>query len=614
MLKRLTANQRCFRPITFRENSLNLVIASKNGASTKTASRNGLGKSTFVNVIAFCFGLEVDTKRDLPLGELAGWEWTLTFTNGNSEYEVSRGASKPEIVRVKGDLSGCPVTGVQEAVINEGIVTSYKIGEWREVLKWLFFDLSPQQNDTDDGNGVFPGYHVLMSHFVRQNFDDPVCATPEDKRSASELAITYLLGLDWHFLAEAKDVRRMKSEADGLMSVAKVKIDQYHTDRETLRSECDRIEQEIKAAEKALDNFDTVPQAKLVEGSLYEYAVKIAALDRQIVTKSRLLTSARETQHSKVVPTEPMVKFYEEIGLAFSEEAKKKTLDEVRRFHLKLTQNRDSLIEKQIELLELELLSLRKERDAVNARRIELAASINAKAALEDYHRRVNALNIQKEELCKKREGLELHDQGAEIREKAEKRRKELIAAAREALEKLKEKIAEEESLFRGIIERLYAGAIPPENATETTLGIEIRDKKDNFGITYRPQFWGDRSGGKNRLKCFAFDMVILNEQPWIGSNVRFMVHDSVLYDSSDSRQIANALKFVSELCERKGLQYICTINSDDISNDDFSGIFPEDELKKYVIRELDDDPSGANKFLGQNYPVKPEFPQHNPM
>lgn len=141
MLKRLTANQPCFKPIEFRESSLNLIVATKHSKSASTSSRNGLGKSTFVNVIAFCLGLEIDTRRDLPLDELKDWEWSLAFTNGKNDYEVSRGASKPETVRVKGDLSGCPVTGMREALINEGAVTSYRISEWREALKWIFLRL-----------------------------------------------------------------------------------------------------------------------------------------------------------------------------------------------------------------------------------------------------------------------------------------------------------------------------------------------------------------------------------------------------------------------------------------------------------------------------------------
>lgn len=610
MLKRLTANQDCFKPIEFKENSLNLIIATKHDKSAPTASRNGLGKSTFVNVVAFCLGLDVDTKRDLPLDELQEWAWTLTFTNGKKDFTVTRGASKPDIVSVKGDLTGCPVIGKQEAILGEGIVISYKVEEWQKVLRWIFFGLKPAAGNDDDGDRA-PDYQSLMSRFVRKDFDDPIRVRSNDKITTSEMAITYLLGLDWQFLAGAKEVRKMKTEADALMSVAKAEIAQYNKDRAALRAECDRIEQELADAEKALADFNTIPHAKIVEDNLYEYAIKIAELDRKIVVKSRLLSAARETKSAGLVPIAPMEKFYGELGLAFSDGAKR-TLEQVRDFHLKLTVNRESLIEKQIALLERELEDLRRVRNEVNAKRMEVAESIKAKAALEDYHRRTADLAAQREELQKKREGLNLHDRGEEIKEKADERRMELISTAKETLKQLRAKIAVEERFYKNVIDRLYADAIPDGSPTETTLGIEIREDKANFGISYRPQFWGDRSGGKNKLKTFAFDLTILNEQQSLGSSVRFMVHDSVLYESSDPRQQANALKLVAELCEKKGLQYVCAINSDDITDSDFSGIFPKKKLEKYVVRELDDAPSGMNKFLGMHYPVRLELPKED--
>ena len=607
MLKRLTANQDCFKPIKFDENSLNLIIATKNDKSAPTASRNGLGKSTFVNVVAFCLGLDVDTKNDLPLDELKEWEWSLTFTNGKKDFTVTRGASKPEVVSVKGDLTGCPIIGTSEAILGEGVSTSYKVEDWEKVLRWIFFGLSPASGGADGGDAA-PDYQSLMSRFVRQDFDDPIRVNPSDKITTSEMAITYLLGLDWQFLAGAKEVRKMKNEADALMSVARSEIAQYNKDRASLKAECDRIEQEIVDAEKALADFNTVPQAKIVEDNLYEYAIKSADLDRKIVVKSRLLSAARETKSAGLVPIAPLEKFYSELGIAFSDGAKK-TFEQVRDFHLKLTVNRESLIEKQIDLLERELEDLRRVRGEVNAKRMEVAESIKAKAALEDYHKRSAALTAQREELQKKREGLNLHDRGEELKAKASERREELIAAAKETLKQLRAKIAEEERFYKNIIDKLYAGAIPSGSPTETTLGIEIREEKANFGISYKPQFWGDRSGGKSKLKTFAFDLTILNEQANIGSSVRFMVHDSVLYESSDPRQQANAMKLVAELCEKKGLQYICTINSDDIADPDFAAIFPKKKLYKYIVRELDDEPSGRNKFLGMHYPVMPLLP-----
>ena len=121
MLKSLYTNKKSFRRISFRENALNIIIAKKHKGAATTASRNGLGKSTLVNIISFCLGLSVDTKNELPLDELKGWAWTLELSIRGKDYIVTRGADNPDEIRVKGDFTGCPVTGTTEAVLGDGI-------------------------------------------------------------------------------------------------------------------------------------------------------------------------------------------------------------------------------------------------------------------------------------------------------------------------------------------------------------------------------------------------------------------------------------------------------------------------------------------------------------
>lgn len=145
MLKRLYANKSSFREIRFRENSLNIILATKHKDAAATASRNGLGKSTFVNIISFCLGLSIDTKNELPLSELSGWAWTLELEINGRLLSVTRSADAPDHIIVLGNLEGCPVTGTHETLFDSagsGVVFSEK--EWRQNLCWLFFWAFPK--------------------------------------------------------------------------------------------------------------------------------------------------------------------------------------------------------------------------------------------------------------------------------------------------------------------------------------------------------------------------------------------------------------------------------------------------------------------------------------
>ena len=56
-------------------------------------------------------------------------------------------------------------------------------------------------------------------------------------------------------------------------------------------------------------------------------------------------------------------------------------------------------------------------------------------------------------------------------------------------------------------------------------------------------------------------------------------------------------------MCSRLGVQYIGVMNSDDVSTEDFREIFPESKLNKFVIHELNDNPSGKYTLLGEFFP-----------
>jgi uncharacterized protein YydD (DUF2326 family) len=52
---RVRADQPTFRDVTF-TSGFNVVLAERTKESTKKDSRNGLGKSTLIEIISFCLG------------------------------------------------------------------------------------------------------------------------------------------------------------------------------------------------------------------------------------------------------------------------------------------------------------------------------------------------------------------------------------------------------------------------------------------------------------------------------------------------------------------------------------------------------------------------------
>ncbi|MGW4466377.1 DUF2326 domain-containing protein [Micromonospora sp. NPDC004704] len=79
------------------------------------------------------------------------------------------------------------------------------------------------------------------------------------------------------------------------------------------------------------------------------------------------------------------------------------------------------------------------------------------------------------------------------------------------------------------------------------------------------PHIDSDNSAGISSMVIFCFDLTLnvlatrANRAPGI------LVHNSHLFDGVDDRQLAAALSLAAEVTGREGLQYIVSLNSDDL-------------------------------------------------
>ena len=92
-------------------------------------------------------------------------------------------------------------------------------------------------------------------------------------------------------------------------------------------------------------------------------------------------------------------------------------------------------------------------------------------------------------------------------------------------------------------------------------------------------------------MKTFCFDLTCAIIAHREGRGPDFLVHDSKLYDGVDERQVYRALTLAARLMEDEGMQYVVTINSDDLAKAENLGFDPD----PYVIKpRLNDTPSGG--------------------
>ena len=74
-----------------------MILADRTETSTQKDTRNGLGKSTLIEIIHFCLGANVRTGHRLSIEPLQGWEFTLDITLAGNRVKVTRAIASPNV-------------------------------------------------------------------------------------------------------------------------------------------------------------------------------------------------------------------------------------------------------------------------------------------------------------------------------------------------------------------------------------------------------------------------------------------------------------------------------------------------------------------------------------
>jgi uncharacterized protein YydD (DUF2326 family) len=120
----------------------------------------------------------------------------------------------------------------------------------------------------------------------------------------------------------------------------------------------------------------------------------------------------------------------------------------------------------------------------------------------------------------------------------------------------------------------------------------------DDTGYKFDVDIAGSPSEGISKMKIFCYDLMLISFARQRGLGIDFLIHDSTIFDGVDPRQRAHALELAAEMSTKYGFQYICTLNTDMVPNNDFSVGFDVEALVR--MRLTDTDPSGS--LLGFRY------------
>ncbi len=556
MIRRTFSTLPTFKAMEF-HSGLNIVLSEKSKEATLRHTRNRAGKTSLIELFHFLLGANCSTdclfRHDALRGERFGMEFDL---DGKNIVVERSGTSPTNVLLPVADTLLWPKKPAKDKSTGEWYLSNT---HWKTVLAQMIFGL---RGDDDELNTKFtPTFRSLLAYFIRRQsangFIEPVRQSEEQQTWDQQVAITYLIGLDWTIPQAWQQVRQRERALDNLRAAAKQGLlgDSIGT-AAALRTQLTSAEEAVRRMRENVQQFRVLHEYHSFEVEASEITGQLNAIadantsDRQLLKE---LLDALDNEKASLPVLDDLARLYSEAGLVLPD-AVKQRYEDVQKFHKSVIQNRRTSLQNEISEIRLRLVRRDEEKRNLDLRKAQLMSILQAHGALENY----TALQSELSRLEARADFLRERYKSAEAWESQSK----LLEAERSslAIRLLQNFREEEETLRRAILafedisNLLYGKQCGSLTISETADGPE-----------FKTEIQGATSRGINNMQIFCFDMMLMQLSIEQKRGPGFLIHDSHLFDGVDNRQIGNALKVGAELADKFGFQYIVTMNSDDM-------------------------------------------------
>lgn len=536
MIRKLVSSLASFKSLEFSE-GLNILVAERHEESSSKDTRNGTGKTSFVELVHFLVSEKRNKDDDFHKPELLGCTFSGEFASDGKTHRVSKTSGAAKDTQ---QLDGTDITAK----------------DLRSKLGLSWFGL--RSNTSDEKYS--PTFGAMYAYFVRKErnggFLNPTNNSARQQPWDVQVNLAYLLGLDWTIPQRLQLKKDEKKQADALSKMLK---SGYLTDGELdlnkMQTRLDLIESEIGSKRAEVMSATVVDGYRQYAEEANELTILIRNLNEANLADLALRDEIDEAlaEVSDAI-TADLESLYNEVGIFFSDNVNKR-FDQVRTFHRKVASNRQSHLGRERQNADARLNERRNEINVLQSKlndRTEILQTGIAVERLTLLQSELNRLEAERTELSKQIPKLR---NVSEDQKRLKREIEDLVELISNDVQERSEARKLAVTTFGEVSEFLY------DQPGRLSIGRSARDS----GLVIDTDIVAKKSGGKNHMQIFCFDWTLAQVARHYDRFPGFLIHDSHIFDGVDGRQIGLALKYASERCSELGIQYIVAMNSDDL-------------------------------------------------
>lgn len=573
MIHRIFSSLDGFKELEFQP-GLNVLIAQKEVDATDKQTRNRAGKSSLVELIHFLTGSNADKGSLFRADALVNEHFGMTFNVKSDTLTAERSGKDKSKIAVQGRENFEKHTRISNT-------------DWIDWLGERMFNL----DDSVQHQGRSPTFRSLFSYFARRQ-SSGAFVTPEKQAAMQQagdyqMALLYLLGLDWKIASEWQGVRdRERTLAELRKAVGNGAFGTIIGKAADLRTELTVAEANLREMQARLEGFHVLAQYAELETEADVLTRRISELSNANVLDAASIRDLEEAMSAEAPPRlDELESLYAEAGIALPGVALKQ-YDEVRSFHESVIRNRRDYLGGELEAAKARVASREQEKGGLDERRAEIMKLLRSHGALEQFSRLQSETARMEAEVASLRQRFEAAEQLEGTKNELKIERNRLTLRLRKDFSEQSTRLSEAILAFERTSKELYESA-----------GSMTVEETDN-GPSFQFPMQGSRSKGIKNMQIFCFDMMLMQLCASREIGPGFLVHDSHLFDGVDGRQVVSALKIAATLSEEVGFQYLVTMNEDDAFKETIDGF----DVRSYCLPTVLTDAKEDGGLFGRRF------------